>query len=629
MTTRPAWRRLAGVAGLPVLVVAEIFLRRNLEHADRFLYSFLDYFYGPQLPAIFARPWWRLLLPIPELTGAWSATIIVTHLAGRYVGVADTWYLFNALLVVVSFGCAWLVFESLAFSYTFAICMGFGTHFFHTYAVAGGMGSPLIACAFEVVLACACRFVLAERRAGWWGGAFGLALVAAALSYEGWLDLAAALCLGSFLFALLTWHQRDVQRARRLFVVGVSVTAVALAYVFLKTRLGYGQVAGSESDVVFNYQQWSPLLEDFASNVITHLYMSVTNFLPPMLTSSTALYEVGPENLVGLQYGYHQAYDYLVPMHYLFLWRYAAGALAFGLGLWGVKLVARAWNRPSVDVTAGIAALLMMWLAGSTHALIKVRPMKLAPIMSYHVLVGVIGAAVLISYGALVIWRDWRSVKIRVAAIACIWAVLFYGALARPLMLSHLAAQTGLGSGLYPDPMASLLRMVGRTRATPGGMAAYQLMRRPKGLADEAIFPMIDSDRPALPIAAPDLLTWTRGRKVDVTKDGDGYVVIGNQEGGYLLTSPAIPVPPHRRLVVHAQGRVYRGHVCLGVLDKQQRQWLLAPQPGVPERSADTGNDDAVRLVLSTCAEGDLVPAKFSVASVSYAILPNPGEASR
>jgi hypothetical protein len=625
---QPAWRRWAGLAGLPVLVLAEVFLRRNLEHADKYLYSFLEYFYKPELPAIMARPWWRFALPIREITGAWSVSIILTHLVELRIGVPNTWYLFNALLVVVSFASAWLVFESLAFAYTFAICMGFGTHFLHTYAVTGGMASPLIACAFEVALACACRFVLAERRARWWGAAFVVSLLWASVSYEGWLDLAVFGCTAAGLFAVLAWHQGAVERARRLFGVGALVGVVAVVYVFIKTRYGYGQNLGSESDVIFNYRQWSPFIEDLASNVITHLYMSATNFLPPMLTSSTALYEIGPENLVGMQYGYHEPYSYLVAMHYLFLWRYAAGALALGLAWLCAKLIARAWRRPSRDAIVGIAGILMMWLAGSTHALVKIRPMKVAPVMAYHVLVGVIGAAVLISYAALVVWRDWRSVKLRVAATACIWGVLFYGALARPQMLSHLAVQTGLGAGLYPDPMASLLQMLGRTRGVPGGSRIYQLVRRPAGMSDAAARPQLGNDRPALPIAAPDLLTWARGRKVGVTRVADGWVVTGNDEGGYQVISPVIPVPPHRRLVVQAEGDVYSGKVCLGVLDKKL-QWLAAPTPGVRDISADTGTNDVVTLVFATCApEGDFLASKFHVTSVSYAILTNP-EASR
>ena len=629
MTNRRAGMRWAGFAGLPLLVYAEIFLRRNLEHADRYLYSFLEYFYKNALPAIFARPWWQLLLPIRELTGAWSASIIITHLVETRIGVANTWYVFNALLVVVSFASAWLLFESFAFAYTFAICMGFGTHFFHTYAVTGGMGSPLIACAFEIVLVCACRFVLAERRAGWWGAAFAASLVWTTLSYEGWLDLALFGCAAAALFAVLAWHEGAAQRARRLFGVGLAVTATAMIYVVIKTRFGYGQNIGSESDVIFNYRQWSPFLEDLASNVVTHLYMSVTNFLPPMLTSSTALYEIGPENLIGMQFGYHERFSYLVAMHYLFLWRYAAGALALGLGWLGVRLIARVWNRPSRDAIVGITGLLMMWLAGSTHALIKIRPMKVAPVMTYHVLVGVIGAAVLISYGALMIWRDWRSMKLRVAAVAIIWGVLFYGALARPQMLSHLAAQTGLGSGLYPDPMASLLGMAGWERHSPGGLRAYVLVRRPPDMSDEAALPPLVNDRPSLPIPAPDLLLWSRERHVSVSPIDGGYEVSGNEEGGYQLMSPVIPVPPHRRLMVHAQGTVARGRVCLGVLDKKLL-WLLAPTPGLTELSADTGSNDAVTLVFATCApEGNLVPALFRVKSVSYAILTSPGEVSR
>ncbi len=626
---RTVLRSIAALAGLAVLVYAEVFLRRNLEHADRFLYSFLEYFYSPFLDAIFARPWWRLLLPIRELTGAWSASIIITHLTELRIGVANTWYLFNALLVVVSFAAAWLVCDSLAFAYTFAICMGFGTHFFHTYAVTGGMASPLIACVMEIAIACAYRFVVAERRPAWWGAAFGVALLACALSYEGWLDAAVFGCAATFLFAVFAWRHQATRTAWRLLMVGVAVTVVAAVYVQLKVKLGYGQVEGGESDVIFNYQQWSPFLEDLGSNIITHVYMAVTNFLPPMLTSSTALYELGADNLVILQHNYHSPFTYLVPMHYLFLWRYAAGALTLGLGLVTLKLIARAWKQPSADVFAGLSGLLMVWFAGSTHALIKIRPMKVAPVMGYHVLVGVVGVAFLISYAVFMVWRGWRSTTLRVAVTACVWAVLFYGALARPLMLSHLAAQVGLGPGLYPDPMATLLQMFGKSRAKPSGLRPYQLMKRPASIGtDPPVLPIL-SDLPALPLVAPDAMKWNRGLDVVVSPAGDSFLITGSTLGAYQLTSPKIPVLPHHQLLVRTDGTMDRGNVCLGILDSQQ-SWLKPPEPGVKEVSVDTGANEVVQFVFSTCAaEGEIEAPQFHIKSVTYALLMTPDEVRR
>ena len=621
--------RWLALLGLPVLVYAEIFLRRNLEHADRHLYSFFVYFYPAAEKTIFHDhfPWWKMLLPIRELTGAWSFTVIATHFLELMVGVPDTWYLLNVLLVVVSFATGWFAFESMAFAYTFAICMGFGTHFVHAYAVSGGMGSPLIACCFEVLLLCAYRFVVAGRRAGWWGAAFAASAVMTALMYEGWLDLAVFMCAAAALLGLIAWHRGARTETRRLAVVGGSIAALVVIYVIIKTRLGYAQTTGSESDVVFNYRQWAPLVEDVASNIVTHLYMAVTNFLPPMLTSSTALYDIGADDLVALQGGYHARFAYLVPMHYLFLWRYVAGALALGLAFLLVRLVVRAWQRPSQDGVTVILGVLMMWLAGSTHALIKIRPMKVAPIMGYHVLVGVIGAAILISYGVMVIWRDWRSAFWRVTATAFVWGVVFYGALARPLMLSHLAAQVGLGRDIYPDPMAALLELFGQARRPPGGLAPYALMKRPASMRDEATAPPLMSDLPPLPNAAPDLARWAKGIGVAVTKTSGGYAVAGNEIGGYQLTSPAIPVPPRHRLMVRAGGTIDGGRICLWILDKRQA-WLLAPQPGVAELAADTGANDAIALVFSTCTpSGDVVAPRFQVTSISYAVLINPDDA--
>ena len=618
--------------GLPVLVYAEIFLRRNLEHADKYLFSFLPFYFGATVGEVFSRPWWRLMLPIREFTGAWSCAAIITHLVEVRIGIPGTWYLFNALLVVVSFASSWIVFESLAFSYTFAICMGFGTQFVHSYAVSGGMASPLIACVFELLLACAYRFVVAERHVRWWAAGFAVSLVACALSYEGWLDLAAVIAVAALLFAVISSHQHAQVRSRRLYTVLASVAGLAVLYVIVKTRLGYGQVAGSESDVVFNYRQWAPLVEDLASNIITHLYMSVTNFLPPMLTSSTALYEIGADGLVALQNGYHAPYSYLVPMHYLFLWRFAAGAVALGLAILLARLIARTWRQVSADRVTAITGLLMMWLSGSTHALIKIRPMKVTPVMSYHVLVGVIGAALLISYAVLIVWRDWRSGAARIAATAIVWSVLFYGALARPLMLSHLAAQSGLGGGLYPDPMASLLEMFGRSREPKGGREVYQLMKRPAGLRDDALTPPLMAGSvglPPLPMAAPDLSAWARMKGVTVTSTSEGYTVAGNEAGGYQLMSPPVPVPTHHRLLARVGGTLDRGKVCLGILDKRQ-QWLVAPQFGAQELSADTGANDAVSFVFSTCApEGDVVAPQFHVTSVSFAVVMNEEDARR
>jgi hypothetical protein len=132
---------------------------------------------------------------------------------------------------------------------------------------------------------------------------------------------------------------------------------------------------------------------------------------------------------------------------------------------------------------------------------------------------------------------------------------------------------------------------------------------------------------PALPMKAPDLSLWARMKGVSVAQTPDGHAVTGNAAGGYQLVSPSVPVPAHHRLLARANGTLDRGKVCLGILDKRQ-QWLVAPQLGVQELAADTGGNDAVSFVFSTCApEGDVVAPEFHVTSVSFAIVMNAEDA--
>ena len=655
--------RWCGVAaGLVALVALEIFLRRSLEHADQHLYAFLPYFYpaGEKLLFHGQFPLWRLFLPLPELSGAWAGSLIVTHLVEMRIGVANTWYLFNSLMLVGSFVAALLVFDSLAFAFTFAIAMGFGTQFIHAYTVTGGMASPLVTLVFEALLVCSYRVVVAERRRTAWKAAFAVSLFIAALTYEGWLDVAAFVIVAGPVFAVIAAGRAPAVR-RRLLGVTVTMLSVALVYVYLKTHLGNGQTAGSESDVVFNYHLWAPTIEDVVSNIITQLYISVTNFLPAVFLSSTALFTLGADKLVELQAGYHEPYAYLVPMHYVFLWRYAAGAVALACAYLVVVLGIRTWREPARDRVTVLASLLLMIMAGSTHALVKIRPMKTMPVLGYHVTVGVIGAALLIAYAVMVVWRDWRGTGSRVALTACVWGVIFYGALTRPIMLNHMAVDVGL-PGLYPNPMNALRVMLGRPEDNTGDLNGYRLVKyvppseTPKPVADARTSPVssiaspapapaaqavpaspapkapapttaaapavltLGAVAPSLPTAVPELFAWEKPADVKVSFVDGAYAVEGNAAGGYQLTSPLIAVPAMKQLLIKATGTIERGRICLGALDGSQQKWLHPPGAPASEFLIDTGVNRAIRLVFAACP-GNTDAARFHVQSISYAVL--------
>ena len=657
MTASRLMRWFGVAAGLIALVALEIFLRRSLEHADQHLYAFLPYFYpaGEKLLFHGQVPLWRLFLPLPEFSGAWAGSLIVTHLVEMRIGVANTWYLFNCLMLVGSFVAALLVVDSLAFAFTFAIAMGFGTQFIHAYTVTGGMASPLVTLVWEALLVCSYRVVVAETHRAAWKTAFAVSALVAALTYEGWLDVAAFIIVAAPVFAVLAAGRAPAVR-RRLIGVAIAMLALSLVYVYLKTSFGNGQTAGSESDVVFNYHLWAPAIEDVVSNIITQLYISVTNFLPAIFLSSTALFTLGADKLVELQAGYHEPYAYLVPMHYVFLWRYAAGAVALACAYLVVVLGIRTWREPARDRIAVLVSLLLMIMAGSTHALIKIRPMKTMPVLGYHVTVGVIGAAMLIAYGVMVVWRDWRGTGSRVAVTACVWGVIFYGALTRPVMLNHMAVDVGL-PGLYPNPMNALRVMLGRPEDATGDLTGYRLVKyvppsetakppapvasapalaQPPAPASASPAPKAPSPSPApapapvvltlgdvapsLPTTVPELFAWERPADVKVSFVSGAYVVEGNASGGYQLTSPLITVPAMKQLLIKATGTVERGRICLGALDGSQQHWLHPPGAPTSEFLIDTGVNRAIRLVFAACP-GNTDAPRFHVQSISYAVL--------
>jgi hypothetical protein len=309
------------------------------------------------------------------------------------------------------------------------------------------------------------------------------------------------------------------------------------------------------------------------------------------------------------------------------------------VGYFLVKAVVRAWRQPSGGAIAATTCLLMIVMAGSTHAFVKIRPMKTVPVLGYHVFVGVLGVSLLISYGLMMAWRRWPSTAARVAVTAAVWIVIFYGALARPIMLNHMAAEAGL-PGLYPNPMNALRVMLGRPEDPTGDLAGFQLIRNlPKAEAAAPVAPAAapaPAPAPAVKAATPtqslgdaiaalpesviDLSAWDRLPDVRVTPETGGYAIDGNSMGGYQLMSPLMAVPASTSVLVRARGTTERGRICIGVFDSSQQRWLHAPATPESEFIFDTASNRAVRLVFAACP-GDSTAARVHVQSMTYAML--------
>jgi hypothetical protein len=223
--------------------------------------------------------------------------------------------------------------------------------------------------------------------------------------------------------------------------------------------------------------------------------------------------------------------------------------------------------------------------------------------------------------------------RVAIVAVGGIWTVILYSAVARPVMLSHMAAQVGLGEGIYPNPMASIRASLRRPVPPPAGLAGYRLTRytaAAQSASTSAIAPSFTVNFAPLPTTAPDLLTWRAYRGVTVVPIAGGHLVSGSTIDVYQIQSPPIPVPERHRLLVRISGTIERGRVCLGVLDQTKNAWLLEPADTRSEVAIDTGQNHAVSLVLVNCPQnGDNPESRFKVQSVSYAVLLNADDVRR
>lgn len=460
--TRRSLLGTAVLAGTLVLLLALNFgVRRYLDRCDQTVGSFLTIAYKDQLPTIYAKPWYRHFLPAPELTGSWSTTgLILVHGLEQFVRKPyHVFYFTNALMVSAAFLLSWAALRSYWFSTTFGLCLALSTHNHHVYCVPGTVIMPLIVTYLLCFLYCQYKLLQPGSRLVLWSSLSTLSLLVYALSYEGWLDGFVYLWLAYPLLIALLLKQGD---RRRALVAGASlgaVTLVAIAYVVVKTKLGHGQSDGTESDVVFNYHGADRLvaIEDVISHYFTIFYISFSNFFPPeFLVNSVSYWKLGPEHLIALQNGYHSTHTHLVPANHIFLWRYYAGFACAICGMLFYKTVRRAFAAPSVHNVACALFLLMVLVAGPTHILVKWRPMHAVPTLGYHAYFGVVGMALLISYGIHYAMQNFRRRWLAYGLTAVCWLLLGYGALARPAMLSNMNAVVGFTP--YPDAMQNFRR---------------------------------------------------------------------------------------------------------------------------------------------------------------------------
>jgi hypothetical protein len=240
-------------------------------------------------------------------------------------------------------------------------------------------------------------------------------------------------------------------------VLFVAVFSGLLAVGYLAIRLQYGEQQSRASDedvMIFVYSSKVMAAEDFFSNVLSLLYMAISNYFPPWLVGSNSLYLYGREGVIAAQDGYHPQQTQLVAMHHLFYWYFFAG-ITFAVFVYFLMRNARTALRQGSTRHLHLTLCMLLIAAGfAIHALIKYRPYLSVPLLTYKCMTSNVGVAYLIGYllmyGRQTIRRRWLSG----ALVAVVWATIVYSGLTRPAYLSHLAAEVGLSP--VPDPLRKL-----------------------------------------------------------------------------------------------------------------------------------------------------------------------------
>ena len=114
-----------------------------------------------------------------------------------------------------------------------------------------------------------------------------------------------------------------------------------------------------------------------------------------------------------------------------------------------------------------------------------------------------------------------------------------------------------------------------------------------------------------------------------MTVESRGSVVLGDDtQMGYQLTSPPVPVTPHRTLLVRVSGTIGQGRVCLGALDESQQRWVVPAALTSQEIVVDTADNRHITIVFANCMPATPTPvrSRFTLESVSYGEVTVAGE---
>lgn len=412
------------------------------------LIPFLDNF-PEAVDFIHESPFWKLFLPMKVLTGSYSTTgLILFRLIEEFLestGIAllvtNLAFLLSLYIVLYNFSSSKII------ALTSCFLMAMSTHNYHIYQLSGSAILPLVS---TYVIGCIffqIRIIQTKNPyyyLGFIGSIFFLSL-----SYEGWLDYLVWAVLVYSLLLLYNRHHSLGLNEKQISQLLLVNLVWGLLYVFIKVNMGFGQHAGSESDLAFNYGNPIAITEDLISNLFKQLYLTIATFLPPSLIGSNTLLLYGKEWIIEQQSGYHSEFSELAYYNHVFLWRYWAGIFMAAWCLLIYKYFRLQKKFHNWMNFIFLCLLLALPFAGATHTITKFRPFNAMPFLGYHAWLNVLCLSVLLALVFTNFIKKVSSLKRKVLFLAMILYIISI-ALIRPIYLNDMLSQVEMGR--YPLP---------------------------------------------------------------------------------------------------------------------------------------------------------------------------------
>ncbi|KFC66800.1 hypothetical protein FG93_04280 [Bosea sp. LC85] len=408
-----------------------------------------------------AEDWTRLLLPHEYEVGRfyWPPTVVYAmYFLEKGLGPVGTYITLSSLFVLVTFVLAQVMTRSLVFSSTIAFLFAFGTQLNYQFTY-GNLVAFYLILSYGAVNFTIAAALISGRVSGWgWRALFAATLVIFALSNEMWINYATAIITATF-FGIVwaTRHRLSAIRSESIFLLAATLVVLAL-YLFVRMRWVHQYLApGAEEELLVTYRHRLLMIDDFITNFMTLLYLTLSNYLPSFLSSSNSLVYLQDGRILSGQNGYHPEFSHLVVASHLFQWRFYAGILTAIFAALVIERTFRAWRSPSAINAAIFVALALMIVAGfSTHLSIKMRPYNVVPALPYKAIISISLFTVLLAFVCHRAWQALPTQAARLSFVGIVWGSAFVAALTRPFMQSRLLKDVSLvGAG---DPLGQILR---------------------------------------------------------------------------------------------------------------------------------------------------------------------------